>query len=87
MNPDLVALKQFVDRMQAIAQSNGDTFKTTIVVEDTRYFIKVVETGDQRTFLSGSGPTLNAALSAVLNALPLALHNWGYKDNQLCATP
>jgi len=80
MNQDTEALKQFKARMTSIARKNGDAFKTTVTFDERGYHVEVVETADDHTFLSGSGPTVVEAINTTLAKLPDALNDWGYDD-------
>lgn len=79
---DIDRLKEFKARMVAIAEANGDEFKTTVTFDEKGYHINVTEKADGHAFLCSDGATFAEAHDMALLEINDALESWGYVDAQ-----
>lgn len=79
---DIDRLKEFKARMVAIAEANGDEFKTTVTFDGEGFHINVTEKADGHAFLGSDGATFAEAYDKALLEINDALEAWGYVDAQ-----
>jgi len=77
---DPVRLKQFKNRMDALAKKNKDEWGVRVNITDKGYHVEVFETAENHTFTEGYGPSLPEAIEEAEADIPEQLAQWGYKE-------
>lgn len=77
------AITKLVARLEAIARKNDDRFAYCINIEPRRdgivYEFTALETADQHAFVSGEGPTIEAAVARANDDVADACEEWSYE--------
>lgn len=74
-------IDQIIQRLEAIAKLNGDSFRYSIEIRPGKtigYLLECKEEADGHVFVDGSGATIEAAVDNAGLSIPAALKEWGY---------